>query len=75
MRNILTLTLKTGLLLSLRFLKISRRIRTLHVEIKGSIPKEDVTVISAYMHPTQASRMASGQRTQLPVQGTQEVWG
>ena len=48
MSNILTLTLKTGLLLSLRFLKISRRIRTLHVMTKGSIQKEDVTIINIY---------------------------
>lgn len=39
MSNILTLTLKTGLLLSLRFLKILRGIRTLHVMTKGSIQK------------------------------------
>ena len=48
MSSILTLALKTGLLLSLRFLKISRRIRTLHVMTKGSIQKEDVTIINIY---------------------------
>ena len=48
MRNILTLTLKTALLLSLRFLKILRGIRTLHVMTKGSIQKEDVTIINIY---------------------------
>ena len=45
MNNILALILKIGLLLSLRFLKISRGITTLHVMIKGSIQKEDITII------------------------------
>ena len=47
MNNILALILKIGLLLSLRFLKISRGITTLHVMIKGSIQKEDITIIYA----------------------------
>ena len=47
MNNILALILKIGLLLSLRFLKISRGITTLHVMIKSSIQKEDITIIYA----------------------------
>ena len=48
MSSILTLALKTGLLLSLRFLKILRGIRILHVMIKSSIQKEDITIINKY---------------------------
>ena len=49
MRNNLTLTLKTALLLSLRFLKILRGIRILHIMIKGLIQKEDITIINIYV--------------------------
>ena len=73
MSNILTLTLKTGLLSSLRFLKISRGIRTLHVMTKGSTKKKRCNNYKYICTQQRLPTWLREWRTRLSVQETQEI--